>query len=381
MDGSQFDNISRKFAGRSTRREAVRTGGIMAAVVGAFGVRSVAQAQDDDENESENCTWAFKAMVIDGPNEDAEYDGIMRVSIERDGAIDVGALDTDAEDPYEVVGNARGKAISLRVKIGQDLALALTGVGDRDIKSCQGSISGTFAGPEYGDYGVWQITRRTRSDDEEEEGDGSATAVATATAGSGGNPPVNPTPTPGSSNPGPTATPCAPEDCGLVKTWDADLCECVCYDGGVDCGPELCCPSGSICEGTSSCSCPPGTVLCGNACVSECAPGQILDYNTCTCTNDCPSGQVKCNGMCYGQCGPGKSFNANTCECDNICPAGQSFCNGACIDIVNDKNNCGSCGNVCPPGMPCIAGTCTCPATMKYCNITDKCIDENAICQ
>lgn len=376
MDGSQFDDISRKFAGRTSRREAVRTGGIMAAVAGAFGVRSIAKAQDDEDDKSENCTWAFKAMVIDGPNEDAEYNGIMRVEIKRDGSIDVGALDTDTDEVYQVVGNTRGKAVSLRVKIGQDLALALTGVGDRDIKSCQGSISGTFAGPEYGDFGVWQITRRSSSDDE----DGSPTAVVTATAGSGGNPPVNPSPTPGSSNPKPTATACPPQDCGSVKTWDADQCACVCYEGGVDCGPDTCCPSGSVCDGAGGCYCPSGTVLCGNACVSECSGGQILDYNTCTCVSDCPAGQVKCNGQCYGQCNPGETFNTTTCTCDDICPAGQDFCNGNCIDIVNDENNCGACGNVCPPGMPCIAGGCKCPATMKYCASQQMCIDQNAVC-
>ena len=35
MDGSKFDDISRKLAHRSTRRDAVRTGGFMAAVAGA----------------------------------------------------------------------------------------------------------------------------------------------------------------------------------------------------------------------------------------------------------------------------------------------------------------------------------------------------------
>jgi hypothetical protein len=31
--------------------------------------------------------------------------------------------------------------------------------------------------------------------------------------------------------------------------------------------------------------------------------------------------------------------------------------------------------------MPCIAGTCKCPATMKYCSASQSCIDENATCQ
>ncbi|HEY6565355.1 MAG TPA: hypothetical protein VIY86_12710, partial [Pirellulaceae bacterium] len=218
MDGSQFDSISKRFAGRTTRRDAVRTGSVMAAVVGAFGAKSIVRAQDD-EDESQKCTWAFKAMVIDGPNKDAEYDGIMRVEIERDGAIDVGALNTDTDEAYQVVGNTRGKAISLRVKIGQDLALACTGVGDRDVKSCQGNIGGTFAGPEYGDFGVWQITRSSDNDDEDDDSDDdddddSNDIDATATAVAGGSNP-NPTATPGSSGPGPTKTPCPPQDCGL----------------------------------------------------------------------------------------------------------------------------------------------------------------------
>ncbi|MDQ2682694.1 MAG: hypothetical protein M3Y37_04130, partial [Chloroflexota bacterium] len=386
MDASQFDNMSRRLAGRSTRRDAVRTGGLMAAVAGAFGVRSVARAQDDDED-AEECTWAFRARVIGGPNEDAEYDGTMQVEIERDGAIDRGTLETDTNDEYQVVGNTRGKAISLRVKIGRDLALALTGVGDRDIRSCQGSISGTFAGPEYGDYGVWEITRRPgggNGNDDGEDGPGGAGPIATATTGSGGgNPPGNPTPTPddsGDSDPGPTNTPCAPQDCGLAKMWDPDQCMCVCYDGGVDCGPDVCCPSGAVCDGMGGCSCPPGTTLCGNACVAECSGSQILDYNTCTCTSDCPAGQVKCGNQCLGQCSPGTTLNTNTCMCEDICPAGQDFCNGACIDIVNDVNNCGFCGNNCPPGMPCIAGSCLCPPTMKYCASQQMCINNNAAC-
>jgi hypothetical protein len=339
MDGSQFDAISRRFANRSTRRDAVRTSGLMAAVAGVFAARSMASAQDDDITE---CEWSFKALITDGPNKDETFEGLLDVEIERDGAIDRGTLETGAE-PYKVVGNTRGKALSLRVIISSDEALACTGVGSRDIKSCAGKISGTLAGPDFGDIGVWEIVRRVTPG-----GDGTATATVTVAAG-------QPTPTPGGSQPTPggpptpTSTPCPAQSCGGAKVWDAQQCMCVCYEGGVDCGGDFCCPETMICTGNGECGCSPGKINCNAACHDACPAGQTFDTNTCTCV-------------------------------ESICPPGHEFCSGACIDVVNDENNCGTCGNVCPSGMPCIAGTCKCPATMKYCSSQLKCIDENAVC-
>jgi hypothetical protein len=342
VDGSQFDDISRKLAGRSTRRDAVRTGGVMAAVAGAFGLRSSVQAQSDDKVIS--CEWAFKALIIEGPNKDATYEGLMKVDIEKDGAIDKATLETDAPKPLKVVGNTRGKAISLRVTISSDLFLACTGVGSRDIKSCQGQIDGTLAGPEFGDIGVWQIVRRVVPG-----GNGNATATieATATATSGGG---QPQPTPGGGNPEPTATACPPQTCGGAKVWDPQQCKCVCYQGGVDCGGDFCCPETMICTGNGGCDCTPGKINCNAACHDACPSGQTFDTNTCTCVaSNCQSGELECNGVC--------------------------------IDVVNDESNCGSCGNICATGVPCIAGTCKCPATMKYCSAQQMCIDEHATCQ
>jgi hypothetical protein len=381
MDGGQFDDISRKLASRTTRRDAVRKGGIMAAVAGALGIRSIAHAQDDDDPaETFDCDWGFKALIIEGPNKDATFEGLMKVAIERDGAIDDGTLETEEPEPYRVVGNTRGKVLSLRITISNDEELACTGVGSRDIKSCQGRISGTLAGPEFGDIGVWEIVRRVQPGG----GSGNGTAVASATAGSGGG---NPQPTPGGGNPNPTSTPgassttCPPEDCGVTKMWDPQQCKCVCYDNGVDCGPDTCCPQGAICGSGGGCSCPPGTVICGNACVSECAPGSHLDYNTCTCVQGCGPGQVECNGNCVDQCDQDHVMNTSTCQCVSICGTGGKVCGGVCKDVTNDILNCGSCGNSCPLGQPCIAGTCKCPPGMDYyCTSSFKCAASQNDC-
>src|SRR3954464_9902800 len=98
MDGGQFDKISRKLATRSSRREAVRTGGVVAAMAGAFGFRSVSRAQAADD--PTDCTWAFKAVVLDGPNKDATFEGILKTTIKKDGSIDDGTLETESNSPY-----------------------------------------------------------------------------------------------------------------------------------------------------------------------------------------------------------------------------------------------------------------------------------------
>ena len=88
----------------------------MAAVAGAFGVRSIAQAQDDDA-EAIACEWAFKALIVDRSEQGRDVRGLMQVDIERDGAIDNATLETEDPEPFRVVGNTRGKAISLRITI------------------------------------------------------------------------------------------------------------------------------------------------------------------------------------------------------------------------------------------------------------------------
>lgn len=381
MDANRFDELSRTLAARSNRREAVRRGGFMAAIAGAFGLGGArALAQDDEGQETRRCEIAFRSEVVVGPNEGATFDGLLTLRIGKDGTIDSGTLETEGPRPYQVVGQAVGRALDLRIEVSDDRVLALTGVGERDVRDCRGKLSGMFGGPEFGDLGVWEAERRrsgdasptAEADDEEDVVDDPGDDDSTSSGDTDGD---------DSASSAATSTPCPPENCGSTLVWNPETCACECPGGGLQCG-DVCCPQGSVCNDPASgnCSCPPGTVVCGNACVAECPPGSYLDYNTCQCIEGCPSGQVLCNGACAGPCASGETLNTTTCVCDPLCPPGQQLCSGACIDVVNDAASCGSCGNVCPTGMPCIAGTCTCPATMKYCANVQMCKDENATC-
>ena len=163
--------------------------------------------------------------------------------------------------------------------------------------------------------------------------------------------------------------------------WDPQQCKCVCYDNGVDCGPNTCCPTGSVCDNQGGCSCPAGTVLCGNACVPVCGSGQSLNYNTCTCDQGCQSGEVLCGGNCVPACDQDHTMNTSTCQCVSICGSNGRVCNGVCKDVTNDNLNCGSCGNSCALGIPCIAGTCQCPAGLPYyCTNEFKCAASQNDC-
>ena len=379
MDANRFDELSRALAARSNRREAVRRGGVLAAVAGAFGLggaRALAQDDEEDEQETRRCEIAFRSVVVVGPNEEATFEGVLTLQIGEDGTIDAGTLETEGPRPYQVVGQAVGRAIDLRIEIDDDRALALSGVGERDVRDCRGKLSGTFAGPDFGDLGTWEAERIRAgtptpgpdSDDEDVVDDPSGSG--SGTGGSGGG-----------DGPAATSTPCAEEPCANpAQVWNPDTCRCECYGGGELCG-EICCPVGGVCdEAGGSCQCPVGTVICGDTCTAECPPGSTLDFNTCTCSEGCPSGQTLCNGACVGPCASGETLNTTTCVCENPCPPGNQCCGPICVDVVNDAANCGNCGNVCPTGMPCIAGTCTCPATTKYCANVQMCKDENATC-
>jgi hypothetical protein len=344
MDGTRFDNLTRKLS----RRKAV-------AAMGATGVAAAmtrvlpASAQ----NGGLICQMSIQALTSAGPSSGTAYAGTLEITLADDGAIDSGSFSFTGGPTIEVVGEAVGRALSLRATFPNGNALVLTGTGENEIQSCSGALSGVFGGPELGDTGSWLIDP----------------ALSELTAsGSGGSGGITPIATP-------TITPECPDvQCDSAYVVDPNTCECVCPAPFEACGP-VCCPAGSICmdEASGECSCPDGTELCGDTCVESCPAGSYLDYDTCQCAEGCdvltcPEGQYYddleclCRPICSG---------ATPHYCGGNCYAAQHYeCSGVCYSAVDLNSNAQMCGvacQICPSGVPCIAGSCQCPATYSYC--------------
>jgi len=344
MEDRQFDAWSKTLARRGTRRQALKTGGAGAALLGMLGLRgaSSALAQDDDvpgeatqtaTAEDGACRMQFEADVRVGPS--AVSANTNRLSGELvftpgdNGGISGGTFTTGDGTSYPVTGQSSGRSISLRIQIG-DKTLVAIGVGDHNVRSCEGEYGGPATGPVRGDLGDWIATAEA-----------AAPATPTAGASATAQAPSQPTASTGGSGGGnSTATPCD-LTCTDPLVVDPGSCTCICPGGLLVCG-AVCCPIGSVCNDAASgnCSCPSGTELCGDTCVA-CPDGQMVDFNSCACVSD-------------------------------PCPGG-ALCGTTCVDTVNDRNNCGSCGNVCSTGVPCIAGNCTCPPGFSAC--PDGCKD------
>jgi hypothetical protein len=370
MDGNRFDALSRSLAETTSRRQTLRrfgAGGIGASLLGFAGLRNAA-AQD---NEDKTCKLQLVATVAVGPDKDDVFEGELTMVISPEGAIDDGSLKTNDGDEYELVGQATGRALNLRITVADGQYLSLTGTGQQDIILCRGGIDGTFGGPQTGDLGTWYAARRARN----------ATPTPTSSSGSDGSSGDGGD---GGGESGPTPTPCDSTgiDCGVTFVLDPATCQCVCPQPYTRCG-DSCCFGGAVCNDDGSCNCPDGTEPCQEVCTPSCPSGQYLDQNSCQCTSDtsCGQGETLCNGQCVSlNCPPNQLFDSGSCQCVNRCSSGQDYCNGNCIDVVNDATNCGSCGNVCPPGMPCIAGTCECPVSYNYCAAQQKCLPEGSAC-
>lgn len=361
MDGKRFDTISRAIATRSNRRQAIRqagAGGLLAAAAGAFGVgRLTAATQDDDDVSDFNiCRLEFSAVVAVGPDEDDTYEGEIEFEIGRDGEIDRGLLRTVDGDEYELVGQATGRAINLRIALGDDRFLSLTGTAQRDIDRCRGEMEGTFGGPRPRDLGTWSASR-IRGGNSQTPTASTGSGQSSGNSGSGGN----------SSQPTVTPTPCPEIDCGVTFVLDPETCECGCPQPYTRCG-DSCCFGGAVCNADGSCNCPVGTEACNEVCTPSCPSGQYFDANCqCSAETSCGAGETLCNGQCVSlSCPANQLFDQSVCGCVNRCGSGEDYCGGVCIDVVNDRTNCGFCGNTCPPNMPCIAGSCQCPATTNY---------------
>jgi len=379
MEDDKFDHLSRTLAARADRRQALRavgTGGALAAVAGAFGFGS-RNAAANAITDPVDCKLPFLSKVATGKNKGKRFDGDLKITIEANGAIDAGQLTASDGKTYDVVGQATGRTLNLRIKITNDTFRSLIGTGVQDITACKGRVDGTFGGWAEDDLGVWslgvepnvatppaQATIASGNGGGSSNGSGNGGGGGNDANGSGGNGGGGST-----DAPTPTPTPCPPQDCGGTFVWLPDQCVCGCPPPSEKCGETMCCPGGSVCDAAGgSCSCPSGTEMCGEACVQSCATGSTLNFTTCVCETktSCGAGETLCNGACITiACNANQLFDATQCMCVNRCAAGQDYCNGTCISI-STNSDCGSCGNVCQPGKSCYGTYCDCPPDYTY---------------
>jgi hypothetical protein len=366
MDGLRFDN----FARRLSRRKAIGAAGATGLVAAASRVLPAA-AQD-----GVTCQMSVQALTSAGPSVDTAYAGVLAITLGDDGSIDTGSLAFTGGPTVPVVGQADGRALSLRATFPNGNALVLTGTGENEIATCSGALSGVFGGPELGDTGSWLIDP--------------AQSVR-----SGGAAPI----TPATPVPSPTVNPeCAAVSCLDTYVMDPETCECLCPEHYEGCGP-VCCPGGSICvdEASGECTCPEDTELCGDWCEPVCEMGYHRDYDSCACVEGCDP----------TPCPDGQQFSDVSCTCESYCNTNsetpfycggtcyeESYteCNGQCYPTASLNSNSDMCGvscQVCPDGVPCIGGSCQCPATYDYCqgagckslsDDSDNCGDCGHVC-
>lgn len=340
MDQHRFDGLSRSLAQRTSRRRAVRrlgAGGVLGGIGAMFGAGTL-RAQ----GATQTCALPIYAEVYVGPWLGMVYEGTLSLAIDTEGVIDSGAFTTLDGASYSLVGEAEGRALDLRIDLGNDQLLTLTGTAEQAFTICQGAAAGSFSGPEMGNMGTWTTV-----------------AGAEMTSGATTAPPAGATETP---------TPCDISIlCMSPAELNPDTCICECPEANPVCG-DICCQVGAVCADptTNSCECPDGTDLCGEACVPACAEGENFD-------DDCA-----CVPACLGiDCGPGESLNLDTCECEGaiLCAAGTVACGDVCADLDTDSEHCGSCGHVCPT-MP----TADDQQLPSLCVAGDCCLDDNMLC-
>jgi hypothetical protein len=377
MDDEKFDHLSRSLVVRADRRQALRTagaGGVLGAVAGAFGLRRASASAITDPVD---CTMPLIAKVAVGKNKGKRYAGDLAITIETNGAIDTGQLTTSDGKTYDVVGQADGRSINLRITIASDQFLSLIGTGQQDLNLCKGRVDGTFGGWAESDLGTWTLGVKPASSSPQAtigSGNGGGSNSSGGSSNGGGNSGGTNSGGGGSAdNPTPTPTPCPPQDCGGgAFVWLPDQCACGCPPPDEKCGDTMCCPGGSICDAANnSCGCPADSVVCNEVCTpSICAAGSSFSYDSCQCetATSCGAGETLCasSGTCVStSCPANQLFDGTQCMCVNRCDSGQDFCGGACISITTN-DNCGSCGNVCPAGQSCYGSYCDCPPDYTY---------------
>lgn len=339
MDRRQFDSISRSLATRTSRRQAVRdagAGGLLGGLGMALGLRG-ASAQ----GELHTCALQIIAEVYVGPYTGTVYQGTLVLDIAENGAIDSGSFDTIEGFSVPLVGHAEGRALDLRIDLGNGQLLTFTGTADIAVAQCPHAAAGSFSGPEMGNMGTWITVAGSES-----------AIISTTMPETPGDPP-----------------PACPEvGCVAPAEFDPVACVCVCPPTYPACG-QSCCPPGIVCidQASGTCGCQPGTQECAGQCVPACGGGEILNPVSCVC-------EPPCAGI---DCEVGQMLDPETCECKQIilCPEEKEHCGDHCADLSSDATDCGSCGHECPM-MPTIDDS----LLPSLCVNGDCCLDTNMLC-
>jgi len=352
MDPNRFDALSRSMATRSNRRSAVRgisAGGIAAGLLTTLGLGRIRAAD-------QACAFKITATTSAGPNEGTTYSGMLNMRIGDDGAIDEGSFDTDDGESFDLVGQASGRALNLRITLADDKVLTLSGTSAVDLVLCRGAAAGTFGGPDDGDLGTWRTGDSSGSGGGSGSGSGGGASSGGGSSSSGDGGSGNSGGTSGGNNGGGDT---GGGDNGSGGTSDCPsgvVCDGVCCQPRPGFTPDsISCDSGCACTySCQSAGCPNGgtehgltigcddrpNALCGEFCNfpdeescagMTCSDTQQLDVATCTCID-------------AGLCGPGQT-NCGTDDSPD------------CRDLTVDGENCGSCGTVCPLGL-CEGGVC-----------------------
>jgi hypothetical protein len=166
-----------------------------------------------------------------------------------------------------------------------------------------------------------------------------------------------------------TLTSCEPLSCAGHSNGDS------CFFGTTESGSDIgmCC--GQRCvdlsqdpQNCAGCGIVSPTGLCPVYpneinCISQACADLSTDPQHCgNCLIACPAGQTCSGGTCSGSpaCGPGRQ--GAFCDPDaGLTAVGLPLlcCPGyGCLDVLGDRNNCGSCGRACAEGQTCDGGSC-----------------------
>lgn len=395
MESQRFDRFSKSVASNLTRREAVGGIGIAGVVAAAFpwlGLhrRSLAAVA------AKTCTYSFEAAVSVGPSSESDrfksISGELELTIGDGGAIDAGRLVAADGTESNVVGQATGRAINLRIELDDDQALVLVGTAEREVRKCRGLMSGIANGPQRGDLGDWVAEIKKDS------AGSSAVTASTAAATS-------------ASSLAAEGTPAATTACDLT-CWedtgglDESTCSCIC-PGMTSCVAEIgtmfakggviffekpltvrtgycadtmtdqanCGACRNFCgysEGVATAGCENGVCVytcdanhaqCTGDAADPCTSDLRYDDEHCGACGYACTGGYQCNDgncQCLLACLDPQTLDPSTCEC--VCPGGLTACGGGCVDINTDLSNCGACGHACEAIVSqCVAGKCQQP--------------------